>query len=255
MIRRTPSGFSKALLVGCATTGGLLFGAAAINAQAGPAEDVSTVCLQLLSQRPTERERAVDGLSRREAELSKGLLRNLDSLMQKPDRNLRSFGGAFHLTVEVTGELKIEDASDRLLPLIDFQLDPATEPIRGHTSVAGTYPVALALSRIGGKRLVTAILERLAQPANDSKVRACTWVLQAILGPDIAKAAVQQRLDSVVGQLKVYNRETSDAKDNLEKAKSLLEAKGAILLPSTPAVTPPDQAAQPVQPAPVAPVK
>ena len=195
-----------------------------------------------------ESRRASADIVARRREVEQALLKNLGLLQKEPNENLRRFGGPFDRTVGTLGKLRSKAAGFVLLPMIDFQLDPVTEPFRGHAYPPSFYPVAQALAEIGGPDVLQGVLQRLNVQADDRTLRACTWVLCETLGQRIAVAAVEQEAASEAKRLLPELWAGSVHKANLERARALLEEPATILIgPNDEAqavVAPPDAEAK-----------
>lgn len=203
------------------------------------AQDAAPPSAQILADRLMsgksfiERDRAATDIFVRQRELEQALLRNFSLLQKKPGEDLRRFDGPFQGTMRVMGELRIKEAAFVLLPLIDFQLDPTTERMRGHAYPDSFYPVARALVSIGGPDVLAGIFQRLSTPADDRTLRACTWVLSEMLGRDVAVAAIEQKAGAEAKRLRPDLWVGSVHKGNVEKAKALLEGLEPILVHPT----------------------
>jgi len=106
----------------------------------------------------------------------------------------RHFWGTFTVAVVGAGKLKLEECRDELMKHLTFTILDEGFPV-GIFSSPMYYPVANALAEIGGKETVKAVLQKLSGrrdgPPTQEEVYLLSWILQQILGDDIAPLAVQ----------------------------------------------------------------
>jgi len=198
---------------------GLLLGAAPLQAQR--AEDQLEA---LRSADVNTRQRTEEFILSQRAVLLDGLLaiiRNADTRKQDP--------GLFSSCVSFLGKLRAPQAVPDLIALLTF------DPRQGWQGVfsggmmvelgPARRPAAWALIQIGSPAIQPTIA-KLAQTQDTSERRACWWVLESILGADLAKAAVQIALD----------KETDGAKKaGLEAGLDWLQHRGDDIAQPAPA--------------------
>ena len=80
------------------------------------------------SQQVRERTTSYYEFSRAEGELRGRVLSQLIEVAQKPSRD---FNGSFALTLRLVKDMNIKEALDSLKNILDFELDPATQPHGG----------------------------------------------------------------------------------------------------------------------------
>lgn len=194
--------------------------------------EASNLCRQFHSLNMRDREKIVLQALGPVRQVEKCLLQELDDLLQKPVEELRQFDGPFHNTLLGLAAVRSREAVGRLLPLIDFQLDPATAGAGTSTYGPNSYPVALALSEIGDKHFADALFERLRQPTSDTTLRVITWVLQQDLRREGVHIKVQEQLGAIAEHLK-DNPDAVHLKDkiaNLKRMQELLASKKPLLI-------------------------
>jgi hypothetical protein len=163
--------------------------------------------------------------------LINGLHANLRAITSHPGGISHDFDGPFHLTVGAIRNLRAEDAAMQVASMIDFRLDPATLPAGARAGASSYYPVAETLARIGGQRVVNGVLAQLVLPRSDEFVRASTWVLQDILGAEVALLLVQQRFDRTSATLaRIGTKTTNPETENLQRVMQLIATEGEILI-------------------------
>ncbi len=201
------------------------------QAQAQKQKDFGNPSIALLNPRRLDRADALQIIMQNQLQLKNALLANLATLIEKPDGDNSAFESPFHLTVFALGTLKVEGAVGDLMTKIAFRLDPATLPQGGLAQPADYYPVAVALSRIGGREVISEVFNRFRRPADEQTLRAGTWILKEILGKEIATIIVTQNLGDITKRLSAPDRvtNTNPEKENLNWVKQLLEGQESIL--------------------------
>jgi len=99
--------------------------------------------------------------------------------------------------VAIAGYFRLEAVIPDLVANIDFYDDQAHPPnvANTYTSMYTSYPAVDALWRIGGDRVVTALVAKLEE-TDDMQVRKLAGLdLMGILGSDVAKFVVQKEID------------------------------------------------------------
>lgn len=139
------------------------------------------------------RYKALGDLQKSRAQAVSLLLSNLEKLGKEPDRNSYS---PLHVTIKAAADQNVREAVPRLMLLIDYQLDPKTVAPFGFNANESYFPAAMALSTIGDKSVVDAVLPRIAEKsASETTVCLCTWILQKCLGQELALSAIRTQLD------------------------------------------------------------
>ncbi len=164
------------------------------------------------------RQQASQRLSRIRAKAVRALVEQLQRLSQAPSRKYRS---AFHLTLDTIGTWRVEEAAPILAQLVAFSLDRSTFPVGDRRHPSAYFPAALASSRVGGKQVITGMLDQIAENGDEQTRRVCTWVLRECVGAGGAKALLRQRLDSAP----VKERE------RLTEASALLDKPTILRMP------------------------
>lgn len=154
----------------------------------------------------------------RRTEMENALLNNFDRL-KKEGKGLNDFGGPFSKTILAMGQWRLQDAIGRLVPMIDFQLN-RDQRAGGVTVPSNYYPAVYALVQIGGTGVVNGIYGELGLPETESRLKAMTSVLSGVLGEDLFRLWIQQKL---AGRLDKYR------KVNLERMLQLLDPKEPLL--------------------------
>lgn len=134
---------------------------------------------------------AVEILQARSA-VSHALVVKLRKLSKNPEPACMS---EFHITVLLAGRSRLEKSVAVLIPLIDFSLDPQTLPVGDRYPSEAYYPVASALSEIGGLAVFEGVLSNLSKPSDERRLRVSAWVLKESLGAAPSKAVVRAALD------------------------------------------------------------
>lgn len=202
------------------------------HAQNTPTVEGPDLCQQLRSPDMSKRVTAALAVMGQLRQAEKCLVGELDDLRQKPVAELRKFDGPFHVTVRLLAGFRSSEALGRLLPLIDFQLDPATAGAGTNNTGISAYPVAWMILDIGRGQLSGALFDRLRQPASDTTLRIITWLLQQELRREGVSTKVQQRLDKHAEYLKA-NPNAVHLKDeiaNLKRVQELLSSKEPLII-------------------------
>lgn len=147
----------------------------------------------LASDSETERVHAAVELVQVRSAVARPLLDRLRALSRTPERVCM---GQFHVAVVVAGRYRLEEAVPILVPLIDFSLDPHTFPVGARYQSQAYYPVAIALSKIGGPAVFESVLANLSKPLGERGLRVSAWVLKETLGPHASRAVVRAALDN-----------------------------------------------------------
>ena len=129
---------------------------------------------QLLSEQPTERSQALEGLTAEYYEVSAALLKTLKEAKAE-FRADRRYHSPLHCAILAVDAWQVTGAEDTLLTMVDYELDMASLPVG--MDVFGDYffPAAWTLVHL---RVDMAKVERALGAAEDPKtLRILTWVL------------------------------------------------------------------------------
>jgi len=169
---------------------------------------------------------------RREAYKRLGILRAtvcdelLSSLKSQKGRYDYSFGGKTEQVITAIGFNRFPQAIPILADMISFELDwKSTLPQALHRAPIQFYPAAQALDRIGGDRVIEAMLAKIRTTSEDKTLKLCTWVLDRQLGRGyVAQAAVER-----AAQVTSFGEK---AQENLLKALEFMKTQCRLEIPS-----------------------
>lgn len=174
-------------------------------------------CKGLVAPQAEVRERAARDLASHRRGMVKALVAAFDSLSKDPSK---VYGSPFHLTTQVIGEWRIEEAIPTLVQRLEFRLDKSTFPVGDRYPLSAYYPVAEALARIGGKNVRAGVFERLKKPASNDVRLVSAWILCQTEGEETARFLVE------LAQKKAADPEEVK---NLEALMKLVKGGNAIL--------------------------
>jgi hypothetical protein len=197
-----------------------------VQAEDDQLQDVDAHVRRLLSSERAEREGALEELTRQSHatrnELAARVLKEA-ARMHWEDRRYKS---PVHCAILAIDALRVFEAEDSLLMIIEYELDPASLPVGLVVYGDYFYPAASALTRlrIDARKVLDAMI---AMPNEDERrLRLLTWVLAARTGS----------LDATKKSLEGPSRH-----ENIRRASQFLESaeNASDLLPRvTPRVDP-----------------
>jgi hypothetical protein len=138
---------------------------------------------QLTDKDVAMRTAALDDFRHNLAECDRRLLRHLKEVLAKPDTTYR---GRTHTVLDAVAFSRSDEGVPDLVAMIDFQLDPDTFPVGARRPLSVYYPVATTLRDIGNRKVVDEILSSFTKERPERALRMSAWVLQEILGHDVA---------------------------------------------------------------------
>lgn len=139
----------------------------------------------------------------------------------------RDSEGSTLLAIQVLGTYGSEFVVPDLVNHIKFQVDPKTFRVGASRTVISLYPVASALSQIGGISVRRNVLQKLYRTEDEGELRLCVWVLNETEGANVAEFIVDSALQSVTQN--VATEEVERAIINIKRAKTLIRNPNSLL--------------------------
>ncbi len=99
-----------------------------------------------------------------------------------------------HLAIALLGELRGEEGIWVLMENLTYRVKPLAGGMVETLSVAGHYPAAQSLAKIGSPA-VPAVLARLRRTEDSLERHLCVWTLIAIDGRDVARFRIEKAIE------------------------------------------------------------
>ena len=160
---------------------------------------------------------ALESIEKSREETSSFLIEKLKRADKKREI---SFLDTTYLTVASVAEYRIVEAVPLLVERLNVRIAPSTMGAGINYTPDSFYPFAGTLVAVGGKQLVSLILNKIGESDDEELIRLCAWVLSEHLGRTVAVFVVEEHLESIEGE---------SVESRYNKVKELLEAEELIL--------------------------
>lgn len=128
-------------------------------------------------------------VSLRRRDIEDGLLEQVKDVLANRDG---AFNGRTHTVLQAVAAERADNTVAELVEAVDLTLDPDTFPRGDRRPTIAYYPVAQTLAELGNRVVIQEILSAAKKPRSDDVLRIYAWILNDILGKDVARAVVAE---------------------------------------------------------------